>query len=1496
MQEATPSISNMDRWSGGATVQATGVPTATQRQFLALDAIAQTTSCLPVVVSLKQNFSMPALQLALKTALADFDVLRTQFVRDANGDTHYEVLHQAYLPIALVDLQGLGSKAVSHCVTKAQQICETHAIDTEKAPLSHIFLLRISPDHHILFFSLHHALVDEWSLSAITDRILHCYNRVYLGQAPTPWTAPQFHEISAQIEVDEQSQRGQQRQAYWRKTLLNIPAQCRPPRDFEPSGFIPDTQHISRRFTSTVLTDVRNSQRHLKSTQFGILSAALALVLGRLADKSEVTIALPVSARRHRSLEQVVGPLMNVVPLRIQLGVAPSIQQVAKTTSQALFGAMANADLAFDDIVRTTGVEVEFGSVPLCQVSLSQRLPAKTVEGMTHLQVETIAAQRTGLHYDLAFSIAEDGNILVASCDYNAAAFQRDTVNAILEQWETVLLEGLQAPEKPVISLTKEPGGPAPIVPIQRFLDAINEHAAGGPDKICLAQSTSGKAWTRRHVINVATQIADGIIAQGITRGSVIAICLPPDPLLWVTVLGVLKAGCAIAPLSWRLPNQLRCNYLERLKPDLIISEKSVPEGLRSISVTALRQGGHPLHHSKPCAEALATVMFTSGSTGTPKMVGVPHRALDATIQHFQSSHLFGSQRKVLSVTDISFDIAFLEVMGAMACGSSVELAGEGDVGNGEALADLLHRSAADMMQATPFTWEKLRAQPEAQACLQHIRAFCGGEAAERTLSDWLQQSTQQAINLYGPTETGIWSAAGPFEWAGLQPKIGPALNNETLQVLSQAGLPTPPAGKGMLHIGGVGLAHGYIHAPSLTADAFRPDPTSQTGGRLYSTGDHVRRGTDGTLTFLGRQDRQVKLRGFRIELDGLARTLAQAPEVAACEVTLQTVRNGQPSLVAYVVLKADSRSHPDIQMRLRQFATNTLAPHCVPAAYIILDRLPETISGKIDRASLPIAKAEDFEAKRPITPPQGNTEQQIASIWQQVLQRGDIGRDDNFFHLGGASLDAIQAASLIARQFETDFSFADFLDGPSIRVIAETLCQRPAKTIAVPTPRFPAKHKRVPIPPDFALALERELSYGPYQNNNIQIALYLSGAFQPYTFMAAVRLLGRRHSALLSAFGLDDGGLHLQVSEPEQADIPILTGDLTDLDATAGARLITRFMERAFDLRKAPLLRFGLFHGPSNFMVLAASASHMILDGWSLRILTQDLVEIYTALTRAEPVELEEGLQFSDYLIWRNDVIASPKFREDITYWVNRILPPAAPIFKASTDTQAATGERTIFSVSETKFEPLYATAMEKMAKHCSSTPFACFVTCLSRAVHRLTGANDLMFQLPAANRSVPEFNRTAGLMMHPIVLRITPASGPFSSAVDATWREVQAANAHQACSTELVLKELERQGYNDPQLYAEIHLLWNDKSANQGLDLEGVTSRMVADPDRNEITAPMSGPPLVVDVSYGPDGLLMTLLTRTDVCSSDMRQELIDYVTEELENLVTLSSETPA
>ena len=942
--------------------------------------------------------------------------------------------------------------------------------DLAKDALFRVRLLRLADNQHILLVTMHHIISDAWSMGVFRRELAALY-KAFKADQPSPLEPLQIQYADfADWQRDFLAgDRLTNHIDYWRQKLAGVPPLLDLPTD-RPRPAIQTFKGRTNRFTlpAELTGQLKTLSQESQATVFMTLLAAFSVLLSRYTSSEDIVIGSPIANRQQRELEPLIGCFVNTLVLRTLLADNPTFVQVLAQVRQTALEAYEHQDLPFEKLVEALQPERSLSHSPLFQVMFVLQNTPKSGRSLSGLEMTSIKRKRTIAKFDLTLTMTEKADGFSGFFEYNSDLFDAATIDRMIGHFKTLLGGIVRSPEQPISELPLlgdrerqqllvdwNDTADNTISPLC-IHELFEKQVAQVPDAIALefTDGQSAQSLTYQELDQRANQLAGYLKSQSLASGTLIGICLDRSVDMMIALLGILKAGLAYVPLDPTYPDE-RLNFM--------ISDAKIPILLTQQSLTA-QLAKHPADivcldkdweiivatdkaqqiSLAPSTDSVsldqrAYVIYTSGSTGKPKGVEVCHRSVSNFLQTMATRPGLTAQDALLSVTTLSFDIAALELFLPLSVGAKVILVSSEVATDGTLLKPILERCGATVMQATPATWQMLIAT--GWSGHSQMKLLCGGEALSLDLAQQLTDRSSAVWNMYGPTEATIWSTLSKVEPADESISIGRPIANTQTYILDKFQNPTPIGIAGELHIGGAGLAKGYLHRPELTQRQFisnpfaTPEISSEPSSRLYKTGDLARYWPDGRIECLGRIDNQVKLRGFRMELGEIESVLIQQDRIQQAAAIIREDTPGDRRLVAYCVAK-DSTTPPTVEAQ-RNSLQKRLPHYMVPSTFVWLDELPKTPNGKIDRSALPAPdwskQNADVERVLPSTP----TERAIAEVWLDILNLTSVGVHDNFFALGGHSLLAAQVISRLRSVLEVAVTLRHLFEATTIAEFA---------------------------------------------------------------------------------------------------------------------------------------------------------------------------------------------------------------------------------------------------------------------------------------------------------------------------------------------------------------------------------------------------------------------------------------------------------------------------
>jgi len=1000
---------------------------------------------------------------AIASVATRHQALAIAFSDDGTAQVHY--------PEAAVRLQREDLSSQADPLDAYAQACRrwrATPFDTARAPLVRGVLYRLGPEHHRLFMAAHHLVMDGWSMRVVLKDLMDHYNATTPEAVAKIPAADSWRDFVLAERARRDGPEGARSLAYWRERFATLPEPLRLPTDRPRAGRISfDAASFTLDMPASRWQQLREQARRTKTTRFVLLLTAYFALLHRLTGQTDLVCGVPFAGAARGGGARVVGDSDNTLPLRVEVDPGASLSVLALQVQSRLDEAADHQDISLGRIVDALHVPRQAGRMLLLE-SILTLVPSLEKLRMDGVRCELNVLPRAAAAWELGFYWRPVPTGLVLEVQYQTALYDEATIR----DWAGVYLRVLEA---------LADGGDGPIrdlelgasEPRDAFALACEEAPRDGdaPSLVALlerafavhAPRTAASCGARD--IDYATlerrsrQAAAGLRARGVGRGDLVGIALPRSLDMLVAVIAVLRAGAAYVPLDLAFPPQRLLHMANHAGLASIVMTDGValPDGLAEgralLTLAGLESEDGDMALPGVAADDLAYVLYTSGSTGEPKGVRILHRNLVNFLCSMRDAPGCTCDDVLCSATTLSFDIAALELYLPLICGGRVVIADDAEHRDPEALCRLIERHGCTMFQTTPSLMALLQEVGRTQV-LASLRLLVGGEALPLPLARALHGQCRELWNMYGPTETTVWSSIHRFEGGEQAVPLGQPIARTRFYLLDDRQRPALPHALGEIWIGGAGVADGYLHRPDLSDQRFVPDPFAADGSRMYRTGD-LGRLHAGQLHFHGRADEQIKLRGYRIEPGDIEAAAADEPDVAECVAVVRALDGGDAVLVLY----AGSAAAPAVlAQRLRERLTGALPAYMRPQYIEVVPRLPKTPNGKIDRRALPPPTLDAPTVVLRRTPPRTAMEHELRDLWARLLQRQDVGIDDDFFALGGYSLLAVRMFNELHQRHGVDLPLATLIARPTVAALAQAIDaarSRRADTTNAPAPSW---------------------------------------------------------------------------------------------------------------------------------------------------------------------------------------------------------------------------------------------------------------------------------------------------------------------------------------------------------------------------------------------------------------------------------------------------------
>ncbi|MFC4159173.1 non-ribosomal peptide synthetase [Chitinimonas lacunae] len=991
-----------------------------------------------------------ALTQSLNDLLARHEALRTYFV-PGDGMPLQQIAGSLTLSPVLVDLSGqpdAETEALHQLGLAAAQ-----PFDPAQAPLLRVHLFKLSQTTHLLLLTMHHIVSDGWSMGVIKREWSELYRARCAGQpAVLPPLPIQYADFALWQRQRLQGTLLAKRLDYWKRQLAGAPAVLALPTD-RPRPAIRSHQGAAVPFElgTELSAQLHQLSRQCQSTLFMTLAAAFNVLLHRYSQQDDICIGYAVANRQRAEIEELVGFFVNTLVLRTRLQPEWHFIDLLERVRESVLDADAHQELPFEKLVEELQPERNPGHTPLFQVMLTLNNTAEAPLALGEVKAEPLRVGSHRAKFDLTLGLVEHEGQLIGSLSYSTALFDAATIERMVGHFRTVLAAVVADPttplkDLPLLSKTEVEqlaawNDTTVAYPAERCIhELFEDQVRANPEAVALLigeQQLSYGELNRR-----ANQLAHHLVAQGVGRDTLVGLCVERSLDMVVGLLAILKAGGAYLPLDPDYPAERLAYMVEDTGAALILTQAKLRACLPAQAARLLcldepdRWAVHPFDDlpGRVRSRDLAYCLFTSGSTGRPKATLIEHRSVVRLVRNVDYARLDASQ-VFLQAAPLAFDASTLELWGSLLNGARLAILPPGKASFDE-LAQAIERHEVSILWLTAALFEQF-SRTHLSALRSVRQLLAGGDVlaagAIRRVLDGLPHCT--LINGYGPTESTTFAACYRFppDFAGASAPIGRPIANTRIYLLDRHRQPVPQGVVGEIHIGGDGLARGYLNRPELTAERFITTPY----GRLYRSGDLGRYLPDGNIEFLGRLDHQVKIRGFRIEPGEVEAALRACPAVAEALVVPHE-DDGDKRLVAYLIA-ADGQLLDTAELRRR--LALSLADHMLPSAFVVLPAFPLTPNGKLDRRALP---APDRTAliHSEFAAPEGEVEQTIAALWQELLRLERVGRHDHFFALGGHSLLAAQLAGRLRERLGVNLSLRELFELPVLSQLAARLTE----------------------------------------------------------------------------------------------------------------------------------------------------------------------------------------------------------------------------------------------------------------------------------------------------------------------------------------------------------------------------------------------------------------------------------------------------------------------
>jgi len=1371
---------------------------------------------MPGAVRLRGALKCACLVASLAEVVQRHEVLRTTY-EPVQGMPRQRIHPSFELDSPFVDFSGLDSSSHERILAACTAREARRPFDLARGPVVRAHLVRLGLQEHVLLFTMHHIASDAWSIGVLVQEVALLYSARASGHAsPLPEPPIQYADYAHWQRRWLSGAIVERQLAYWRQQLNGAPPALDLPTD-GPRQRVRGDRGARVRFEvrADVTARLADLGRRESATLFMVLLTSWKVLLARYSGERDVVVGSPIATRARAEAEGLIGFFVNTLALRTDVDPRCSFRDLISRVKRTCVGAYANQDVPFERLVDELSPDRDLSRTPLFQVMLALQNATPSELSLPGLTLSAVDLEITVPKFDLTLEVVERDGKLEGSVEYDQDLFAVDTVGRIVEQWRLLVETMSSDPTMRIAGSQSLPDSERQM--LEHWGRTSVEHPKGTSinelfhSQAVYTADAVALVFESQHLTygDLAARVreeAARLRAAGATSESIVGVYMDRSLEMPAALLAILAAGAAYLPLDPTYPAERLSYMLRDASADTVVAHPSteIPSWL-SGDTEVLRIG----NSTGGCGEVtarehrtdesnLAYVIYTSGSSGVPKGVQVTH---DAVINHahwMQRAYGLCRSDRILQLTPISFDVSVGEILGTLLAGACLVLCSPGENQDAARLVELLARDAITSVATVPGMLRVMLEEAKLRQCVGLRRLLCGSEAMPGDLLRVFDRAgarygiQAKLYNAYGPTETAIdatWTICDRECALGVAP-IGRPIDNKSVHIVDDGLARVPIGAAGELLVGGIGEARGYHRRADLTADRFIPNPFGLIGARLYRTADVARYLRDGQLAFLGRRDAQVKVRGFRVELGEIESALLRHPEVREAAALVEA--SGHKRLVGAVVIRGTVRpSHAE----LRAFLSARLPEYLVPSAFVVIDALPRTPSGKLDRRAIPAA---DAAQEGTFVPPRDAVEQSLAGIWSEVLRLPRIGAHSNFFELGGHSLLATQMVSRIRQALEVELPLRTVFESTTLAALADEVRTRHRASAVEQV----APIARVDRRGDLLLSFGQERLWflDQLEPNSTSYSMpggmRLRGRLQAECLAASLTEVVRRHDVLRTTYAAVGGVPRQRVHDASALPLPFV--DVGGIDASwqevAVRQCAVREARRPFDLARGPVVRARVVRIAEREHAVFFTMHHIASDGWSVDVLLQEVAALYAAFALGRPSPLPElPVQYADYAQWQRDRLGGGGVLDaQLMYWRRQLdgIPRALelPCDRPRPPVRTDLGGHVEFELDAGR-----TARLEELGRQEGATLFMTLLAGWQVLLSRYSGQRDIVVGSPIANRTRADTEGLIGFFVNTIALRTEVNSRQsFRSIVARVKETCLGAYAHQDLPFDRLIEEL--------------------------------------------------------------------------------------------------------
>ena len=1411
-----------------------------------------------VSLLLTGTFNRNAMQLALEEITKRHDALRAAFSADGRQICIYKSLP---LNLFFADLSDQNSQNQEAYINEFKKNDANSSFDLLNGPLFRSALFKLNEQEHYLTLTAHHAICDGWSLGIMMQDLSKIYSAYTKNSTPDLPAAPQFTKYSIGQSEFAKSEEYKKIEQYWvDQYSQSIPVMDIPTDYPRPTERTYKSHRDDYPLGKELVSDLKKMGAKAGASFVTTLMAAYEVFLHRLTGQEDIVLGIPAAGQSATGNYRLVGHCVNLLPLRSNpTGEIPFVEYLKKRKSKILSD-YEHQQITFGSLLKKLAITRDASRVPLVPLLFNIDMgldDGVSFEGLKH---KLFYNPREYESFEIFINASGSEQSLILEWSYNTQLFKAATIKQMMDEFEHLLQSLIKEPSlllKNIPLLSNDELSARLFAwndtsfdyPKEKALHhLISETANKFPDKTAIRFGDRNIAY--KDLNESANQLAALLLNYAVIPGDAIGLAVDRSPEMVIALLAIIKSGAAYVPLDPQYPSERVKFMLEDSGAKILITSNQYKghfqSGITEILIENAWQKLSDYPNSDPAVKItsndLAYILYTSGSTGKPKGVMIEHGNLVNFVCSMQKTPGITINDKLLAVTTISFDIAGLELYLPLISGAELVLADTESAKDGGLLLDIIEREKISMMQATPSTWRlMMEAGWEKKFPL---KILCGGEALPKDLADKLIAKCDSLWNMYGPTETTIWSTVEQITADDDIITIGRPIGNTQVYILDKYRNALPEGSVGEIYIGGDGVARGYLNRPELSAEKFVHDSfAKKSGAKMYRTGDLGKFLADGKINCLGRIDHQVKIRGYRIELGEIEYALSQQEDIKEAVVIAREDKPGDQKLVAYVVLTEPNKEIAEnkFTQNWREALRKSVPFYMVPNDFVLLSKLPLTPNGKIDRKLLPAPASGSGGDKK--AAPENDTQKMVANIWVELLGVKNIGLYDDFFELGGHSLIAAQVMRQMEKNTGKRLPITTLFKYPVLDQFSSLFQDETygghhlnGKDTAVAATEDPETILLPAIEPQIEIWVSCILGGDDANRSyNISMSERLYGEFDRSSMERALQDVINRHESLRTTFS-EDG---TEICIHKKSEFNLYFEDISSKTSAEQQSFVENFAKRdaetAFDLLNGPLYRIALFKLGAQHHYLTFTAHHIICDGWSLSVIMQEISKLYSAYATGKKPDLQPAPRFRDYAKEQQAFYKSEEYKKIQQYWIDQFK-NGVPLLQIPTD-YSRPEERTYKSHRDD-----YALSKELISEIKKiGTKVGCSFSITVRAafeilLSRITGQNDIILGLPVAGQLATDDYNLVGHCVNVLPVRSKIDQGTtFIGYLKERKIAILDAYDHQQLTFGSLLKNLNL--IRDTSRVPLVPIVFNiEEGLDEGVDFYGIKNEMVFNPREYE------------------------------------------------------------